>query len=106
MDLPWTGFQTTTAMDANAASSSGPVLSDPESTDFIKFPTSFVQSKVAFGLAQIEHAKAHIQLYTRQIAYFENQVADYRLLLEVGVFSEQKGGAEESKNEDSEDTEK
>lgn len=44
---------------------------------------AFLHSQLDFGLKKIEHAKG-------LIAYYEAQVAEYHLLLDVHVYSEQK----------------
>lgn len=101
LDLPWNCANLSPDLHTASTSKTVPIHSD--FSEFIKLPTSLVKTKIEFGLAQIDHAKSQIQFYTEQIAHFENEVADFRLLLDVGVFSEQKGGVqEEGKNEDPE----
>lgn len=101
IDLPWNCDNISPDLHTPSTSATVPIYSD--FSEFIKLPTSMVRTKIEFGLAQIDHAKTQIQFYTEQITHFEDEVADLKLLLDVGIFSEQKGGVQdEGKNEDPE----
>lgn len=53
------------------------------SSNYVMLSTSFVQSQIDFGLQQMKTVR-------KIIAHYKVHVADYRLLLDVGVHSGQK----------------
>lgn len=95
IDLSWNGGSSAPVMDTIAASSSAPV-----STEYVMLSTTYIQSQIDFRLAQIDYAKAHIRFFEDHIRHYEDQIADHRLLLEVGIYSSQKGGEQGKNDED------
>lgn len=53
-------------------------------TGFLLLSTSIIRAQIDFGFKQIVHAK-------EIIAHYEAQVSEYRLILDVGLYSGQAG---------------
>lgn len=91
IDLPWADASIVPGVgstDPNMASppTDVPSPTSAEKTDsYVTLSTSFLQAQIDFGLQQIIQAKF-------VIAHYENQVAEYRLLMDVASHSGQQVG--------------